>query len=107
MLFPNAEEAATLSGCDEAEAQGAALAEKFALVVIKRGALGAEAYAGEQRWRAVAPRKDIVDTTGAGDAFVAAFLAARLLGADVQACLERAVAAGSAATEFLGGRPPL
>ena len=89
------------------QAQGAALAEKFALVVIKRGGLGAEAYAGDQRWRVVAPRRTIVDTTGAGDAFVAAFLAQRLLGADIQTCLERAVAAGSAATEFLGGRPPL
>jgi sugar/nucleoside kinase (ribokinase family) len=107
MLFPNAEEAATLSGRPEAEAQGVALAEKFALVVIKRGALGAEAYAGDQRWRAVAPSATIVDTTGAGDAFVAAFLAARLRGADIPTCLEQAVAAGSAATEFLGGRPPL
>jgi sugar/nucleoside kinase (ribokinase family) len=106
MLFPNAEEAATLSGCDDSEAQGAALADKFALVVIKRGALGAEAYAGAQCWRAAAPRKAIVDTTGAGDAFVAAFLAARLCGANVRECLERAVATGSAATEFLGGRPP-
>jgi sugar/nucleoside kinase (ribokinase family) len=107
ILFPNADEAATLSGCDEAEAQGAALAKPFALVIIKRGALGAEAYGGTQRWRAAAPSATIVDTTGAGDAFVAAFLATRLLGADVQACLDRAVSAGSAATLYLGGRPPL
>ena len=48
---------------------------------------------------------DVVDTTGAGDAFAAAFLAARLRGEGIQDSLTAAVAAGSAATEFIGGRP--
>ena len=105
MLFPNAEEAATLAGSDDPETQGARLAGRFPLVVIKRGAAGAEAFMGAKRARAAAPPAKVVDTTGAGDAFVAAFLAARLNGADLQSALKRAVAAGSAATERLGGRP--
>ena len=41
-----------------------------------------------------------------GDAFVAAFLAARLNGEAMETSLQKAVAAGSAATEFVGGRRP-
>ena len=59
------------------------------------------------RWRIAAPKVETIDTTGAGDAFVAALLAARLLGAEVEAALERAVAAGTEATTSIGGRPKL
>jgi len=105
MLFPNSEEAAVLTGTDDAEAQGERLAQLYPLVAIKRGAAGCEAWRGTERWRLRAPAVEVVDTTGAGDAFVAAFLAARLNGEAIEASLRRAVAAGSAATEFLGGRP--
>jgi sugar/nucleoside kinase (ribokinase family) len=105
MLFPNSEEAAVLAGTDDAEAQGERLAQFYPLVAIKRGAAGCEAWRGTERWRLRAPAVEVVDTTGAGDAFVAAFLAARLNGEAIEASLRHAVAAGSAATEFLGGRP--
>ena len=105
ILFPNEEEAAILAGSDDPETQCARLAAHYPLVVIKRGAAGAEAAAGDERWRVKAPKIEAVDTTGAGDAFVAAFLAARLSGADIQAALERAAAAGAAASASVGGRP--
>jgi sugar/nucleoside kinase (ribokinase family) len=105
MLFPNSEEAAVLAGTGDVEAQGERLAALYPLVVIKRGAAGCEAFRGVERWRIEAPAADVVDTTGAGDAFVAAFLAARLVGEAIEESLRRAVAAGSAATEFVGGRP--
>jgi sugar/nucleoside kinase (ribokinase family) len=105
ILFPNEEEAAILAGSDDPETQCARLAARYPLVVIKRGAAGAEAAAGEQRWRVSAPKTNAIDTTGAGDAFVAGFLAARLFGGDIQPALERAVAAGSIATASVGGRP--
>ena len=105
MLFPNSEEAAVLSGTDDVEAQGERLSRLYPLVVIKRGAAGCEAWSGAERWRVAAPAAEVVDTTGAGDAFVAAFLAARLNGEAIETSLRRAVAAGSAATGFLGGRP--
>src|SRR5271169_3421779 len=63
MLFPNSEEAAVLSGTDDAEAQGERLAQLYPLVAIKRGAAGCEAWSGAERWRVAAPAAEVVDTT--------------------------------------------
>jgi len=104
-LFPNEDEAAVLVDLDDPETQCARLAALYPLVVVKRGAAGCMAAAGAVRWRAAAPKVEAIDTTGAGDAFVAAFLAARLADADIQTALERAAAAGSAAVQRVGGRP--
>ena len=106
-LFPNAEEAAVLAGTDDPETQGARLAAHYPLVVVKRGAAGCEAFAGDQRWRVAAPPAEVKDSTGAGDAFVAAFLVARLAGRPIERCLAEAAAAGAAATEFIGGQPEI
>ena len=105
ILFPNEEEARILAGSDNPETQCARLAAHYPLVVVKRGAAGCEAAAGKDRWRVNAPKIEAIDTTGAGDACVAAFLAARLSGADIQPALERAAAAGAAASAIAGGRP--
>ena len=105
VLFPNADEAAALTGDDAPALQRQRLASHYPLVVIKRGVAGAEAVAGPTRWSAPAPAVEAIDTTGAGDAFAAAFVAARLAGQDIEACLARAVDAGAAATTRLGGRP--
>jgi sugar/nucleoside kinase (ribokinase family) len=105
ILFPNEEEAAILAGSVDPETQCARIAARYPLVVIKRGAAGCEAAAGEKRWRVNAPKTEAIDTTGAGDAFVAAFLSHRLSGADIQPALERAAAAGAAASSSVGGRP--
>ena len=105
ILFPNDDEAAVLAASNDPETQCARLAALYPLVVVKRGAAGCEAAEGALRWRAAAPKVEAIDTTGAGDAFVAAFLAARLAGADIQPALERAAAAGAAASTIVGGRP--
>ena len=105
VLFPNEEEAAILAGSDDPETQCARLAAYYPLVVVKRGAAGAEAAEAARRWRVNAPKIAAIDTTGAGDAFVAAFLAHRLSGAGIQPALERAAAAGAAASASVGGRP--
>ena len=105
ILFPNEEEAAVLAGSDDPEAQCARLAALYPLVVVKRGAAGGDAAEGDRRWRVEAPKIEAIDTTGAGDAFVAAFLAARFEGAEVETALHRAAAAGAAASAVVGGRP--
>ena len=105
ILFPNGDEAAALTGTDDPEAQCARLTTLYPLVVVKRGAAGCLAAEGAWRWRVAAPKVEAIDCTGAGDAFVAAFLAARVQGAEIETALEGAVAAGTEAVQRVGGRP--
>jgi sugar/nucleoside kinase (ribokinase family) len=105
ICFPNSDEAAILAGAQDRAEQLAILAQHYPLVVIKRGAEGCEAASGVERWRVAAPAVEAVDTTGAGDAFVAGFLGARLAGAGIEECLARGARAGAEATLHIGGRP--
>ncbi|GIE35582.1 hypothetical protein Ait01nite_086270 [Actinoplanes italicus] len=50
---------------------------------------------------------EVVDTTGGGDAFVAALTAALLNGETPEAAARRAVAASGVAVRHPGGRPDL
>lgn len=52
-----------------------------------------------------APRVEVVDTTGAGDAFTGALAARLAVGADVHAATRFAVRAGSAAVQSRGAQP--
>lgn len=54
-------------------------------------------------FRRAAPRVEVVDTTGAGDAFNAGFLDAWLDGADGERCLYAAIEAGSRSVQAAGG----
>jgi sugar/nucleoside kinase (ribokinase family) len=108
ICFPNAEEAAVLTGTSDPDQQIAILGNHYEIVVIKRGEQGAEAATarGSQRWTVAASAADAVDTTGAGDAFLAGFLSAYVYGRSLLECLRLGVDAGSRATTNLGGRPP-
>ena len=75
ILFPNEEEAAVLAGSTDPETQGERLAEHYPVVVIKRGAAGAEALEGGRRWRIQAAKTEPVDISGVRDPGVAALLA--------------------------------
>jgi len=105
VLFPNEDEAEALTGFSEPMAQLERLAALYPLVALKRGALGCVARRGAEMCEIDAPRVKVVDTTGAGDAFVAGFLSAHLAGASLSAALERAVAIGAEAVASLGSRP--
>lgn len=106
ICFPNEAEAAVLAGTADAEEQLRALSRHYKMVVIKRGAAGVIAAAqGGERWSAAALPADAIDTSGAGDAFVAGFLAGWLDRPEVAACLQRGVETGSRAVERIGARP--
>src|SRR5690606_38639093 len=62
------------------------------LVVIKDGRHGSYAMDGSGQWRQEAMPIRVVDPVGAGDAFAAGFLSARLRGEPVSQCLREAAA---------------
>jgi ribokinase len=105
VLLPNAEEALRLAGRTDGDVQAAALdlAARGPLVVVKLGADGALAADGTELTRVPAPRVDAVDSTGAGDSFDAGFLAAQLLGEDLEGALALACACGALSTRRAGG----
>lgn len=75
--------------------ESALLVASVAEVVVKDGAAGASVATADGSWRADALAVSLVDPVGAGDAFVAGYLSARLDGLDVDARLARAAVAGA------------
>ena len=105
-IFANESEAEALTGLSNYEAQMLALGQRFANVVIKRGRLGAVLGGrGGVRVELPAPVVAVVDSTGAGDAFAAGFIAAHLAGEDEAAALASGIAAGARAVQSIGGQP--
>lgn len=75
------------------------------LVAVTHGAEGATLFeGGREVARAAAPKVEVVDTTGAGDAFTAALVVSLLEGRDRQEALERACAVGSEAATRHGAQ---
>lgn len=82
LLFMNEDEARMITGCSDAGAAARVVREKGAReVVIKLGRSGCAIFAEGREIRCPAFDVDAVDTTGAGDCFVAGFLAALRTGA--------------------------
>ena len=74
----------SLSGTDTIDAAASWMvgqAKPDAVLVMKRGAQGASAWVGGEAVHVAAPVVEVVDTTGAGDAFNAGYLSAWLAGA--------------------------
>lgn len=96
---------------DPADLARAALALGPSLAVVKLGSSGA-LVVGRQPAdvpvaRPAVPLSVVVDPVGAGDAFCAGFIAARLDGADPATALEMANACGAAAASALGDQTGL
>ena len=76
-------------------------------VVITLGAAGAAIAHEGQTALLPAPAVEVIDTTGAGDAFCGAFAAALARGADPFAAARAGIAAGSLATTVSGAYPSM
>jgi len=72
------------------------------LVVVTRGARGAEAYGASEHQSVSAPHVTVVDSTAAGDVFAAGLVHALAEGRTTRAALETAVAWGAAAVACPG-----
>jgi sugar/nucleoside kinase (ribokinase family) len=107
VLLPSRDEACLLTGLPEVADAAAKLSRHVPLVIAKQGARGAlVARAGSVVARIPAVPARPRDTTGAGDAFTGAFLAALLTGAEPEEAVAEGCRAGAAAVERVGGRPP-
>lgn len=112
LLFAGLDEAAVLDDRIQTPDDAVVLLERFPLrqVVVKLGAGGAVALAEGAVVRAPARVIQVVDSVGAGDAFVAGYLTAHLEGAPVAECLARGNAVGAFACMVAGdweGAPSL
>ncbi|AJC73456.1 ribokinase [Pseudothermotoga hypogea DSM 11164 = NBRC 106472] len=71
-------------------------------VVVKLGKKGATLYTEKMSYHVDAHDVEVVDTTGAGDAFNAAYMFAKLQKLDVKDCLKLAIAASALAVTKIG-----
>lgn len=110
LLFPNLEEARVLADARGPHVDLDALAAQVGALVVTLGPMGAafvESRDGAEprREQVTAPRSPVLDTTGAGDAFAAGFLAAWIDGRDPVPALEAGRAAAERCIAHVGARP--
>jgi len=102
-FLPNLEEAAILTEQKDPEAMADCLLEYgIKNVVIKLGREGCLIKNKNEYYRIPAYQSNAVDTTGAGDNFVAGFISAILDGKDLETCGRFACAVAGISTEFFG-----
>lgn len=98
------------AGEDELDAEkiiADALAGPHDLAVATLGSRGALAGRGSSRWRVPAAPVTVVDTTGAGDSFMAGFIASRVAGESIEQSLASGIQRGSFTCGYMGGWPQL
>lgn len=110
VFLPNVAELLAVTGHDPDRPDPAAVRSAAAVVraagpllAVKAGADGALGWDGDGEHTAPVLPVDVVDTTGAGDSFVAGFLSGFLEGQPFPVSLRRAAAAGSLSTRAPGG----
>ncbi|ASI99352.1 carbohydrate kinase family protein [Thermococcus celer] len=92
VLFPNEREALTITKAQTVEEAAEILHDWGAkLIVVTRGERGVLVYDGTSREFPALPisPKEIVDPTGAGDAFAGGFLAMYSKGKNIEECVEK------------------
>jgi sugar/nucleoside kinase (ribokinase family) len=106
LCFPNLEEGVLLTGFEDPDRIAEELLSHYSGAALKLGAKGA-LYAGAdgERVRLPAAPARVVDTTGAGDALCAGFLAGRLSGDPPAGALRRGVELAARVVGQVGGRP--
>lgn len=105
LLFPNLDEGRFLTSVDDPHDVAVDLTGRFPGVVLTLGADGAT-YADSDGTRSVAAQPaEVLDTTGAGDAFCAGFLSAWTTSPDPEKALAVGAATAVRAVTRLGARP--
>lgn len=107
-LKPNGLSIAVRSASSEQEAREVAInltQSDVGLAIVTMGAQGSLAFDGAETTRLNANVIDAVDTTGAGDAFIAGFLSRYKQGGNIRAALENARHVATKACLHVGGFP--
>ena len=104
MFMPSIVEAQYLTGISDPREIAQFLRSNYGIhtIVIKMGENGSYASTPEAEYFAPAYPVDVVDATGAGDAYVAGFLAGTIMGWDLKATAELASATGAACVTAIG-----
>lgn len=105
MVFPNLDEVRVLVGATGPYVDFESLTETYPHVVVKLGSMGAAYIGRDGREQAAAARVEVVDTTGAGDAFAAGFLTSWLEHGDPSKGLAAGTGAAQRCIQQSGARP--
>ncbi len=106
LCLPNSDEARVLTGREDPVAAARDLAAHYGGAVVKCGAHGAVWSDGDHVHHEPADSVAVVDTTGAGDAFAAGYLAGVLDGLAPAEALRAAVHTAATVVGVMGARPP-
>jgi sugar/nucleoside kinase (ribokinase family) len=105
ILFANESEILALYETDDFEAAVELARGEVALAALTRSAAGSVIIAGNERHEVAAVPTKVVDTTGAGDAYAAGFLAAYTQGLALPDCGRWGSAAAAEVISHFGARP--
>jgi sugar/nucleoside kinase (ribokinase family) len=106
ILFANEAELRSLFEIDDTRAAAAAAAAEIPLVIATMSAAGSLILSGGEVIEITAAPVEVVDTTGAGDAYAAGFLTAYTRGETLLAAGELGARAAALAIGRIGARPP-
>ncbi len=105
VLFANRDELCSMYQTSDFEEAKALAATELDVVAATDGANGAYVVSGKDEWHAPAMKVDIVDATGAGDAFAGAFLWALANDFALETCCQMGCVAASEIISHIGARP--
>ncbi len=103
VFLPNGAEAVRIAGVSDVDTAAEVLADRGHAVAVKLGDRGALARQGDEAVRVGPVGSEIVDTTGAGDAFDAGFVSAFVHGRPLARALAMANACGALSCRSVGG----
>ena len=108
VVILNEEEAFYLTGRSDTKLALQELKELVPIVVIKRGSQGAIAVDRESDFVEVGAKSaNVIDTTGAGDAFAAGFIGSWIEKSDLLAAIGSAIDLATQCVAIIGARPPV